>query len=71
MITREHFGLNYSGTDPSAPPPLCFTVPPANRALPTRGRMHRAGMVPVQSKMPHLMADLTDPSTWQRPYRFT
>ena len=71
MITRDHFGLNYSGTDPSLPPPLCFTAPPANRALPTKGRMYRSGFVPVQAKQPHLMMDPTDPSTWQRPVRFT
>jgi len=71
MITRSHFGLNYSGNDPSQPPPLCWTVPKANRALPTQGRMHRAGTVAVAPNPPHLMADLTDPSTWQRAYRFT
>ena len=71
MITREHMALNYSGTDPSLPPPLCYTVPHANRALPTQGRMYRNGFMPVQARQPHLMADPTDPSTWQRPYRFT
>ena len=71
MITRDHFALNYSGCDPTQPPPLCFTVPPANRALPTRGRIHRGGMVPQTPSPPGLMADLTDPSTWQRSYRFT
>ena len=71
MITRRHFALNYSGNDPSLPPPLCFTVPDANRALPTQGRMYRGGMMPVQARQPHLMMDPTDPSTWQRPYSFT
>jgi hypothetical protein len=71
VITRQHFALNYSGTDPSLPPPLCFTAPAANRALPTKGRMYRAGIVPIQAKAPHLMMDPTDPSTWQRPVRFT
>jgi hypothetical protein len=71
MITRDHFGLNYSGTDPSLPPPLCFTTPPANRALPTQGRMYRTGIVPIQARQPHLMMDPTDPSTWQRPVRFS
>jgi hypothetical protein len=71
VITRAHFGLNYSGTDPSLPPPLCFTTPPANRALPTQGRMYRTGIVPIQTRQPHLMMDPTDPSTWQRPVRFS
>jgi len=71
VITREHFGLTYSGNDPTKPPPLCYTTAPAQQALPTRGRMFRApgpGFVP---NGPRLMADLTDPSTWQRAYRFT
>jgi hypothetical protein len=71
MITRDHFALNYSGYDPSLPPPLGFTVPPKNRALPTHGRIYRSGFVPIQAKAPHLMMDPTDPSTWQRPVRFT
>jgi len=71
MITRDHFALNYSGNDPSLPPPLCFTAPKRNRALPTQGRIHREGAIGIAPSKPHLMADLTDPSTWQRAYRFT
>ena len=71
MITRKHFGLNYSGNDPSQPPPLCFTSPHANRAIRTQGRMRRGGDVPLAPPQMRLMADLTDPSTWRRPYRFT
>jgi hypothetical protein len=71
VITRPHFGLNYSGTDASQPPPLCFVTPHANRALPHQGRVYRSGFVPIQAKQPHLMMDPTDPSTWQRPVRFT
>lgn len=68
---RKHYGLNYSGCDPTLPPPLCYTVPPKNQALPTRGRLQRGGAQPLGPATPHLMADLTDPSTWQRSYRFT
>ena len=71
MITRDHFALNYSGNDPSLPPPLCFTAPAANRALPTQGRIYRSGMVTQAPVKPKLMMDPTDPSTWQRAYLFT
>jgi len=71
MITRQSWALNYSGYDAAQPPPLGFTTPPANRALPTAGRMHRAGVTVIAPARPRLMADLTDPSTWQRAYRFT
>ena len=71
MITRAHFGLNYAAGDPTQPPPLNVSVPPPNQALPTRGRIFRAGTVDLVPNGPRLMADLTDPSTWQRPYRFT
>jgi hypothetical protein len=71
MITRDHFALTYSGNDPTLPPPLCWTVAPRNRALPTRGRVLRAGAQAIAPNAPKLMADLTDPSTWQRSYRFT
>lgn len=71
MITRQHFGLNYSGSDAAKPPPLNIISPPAAQALPTRGRMYRSGAVSLAMNGPRLMADLTDPSTLQRPYRFT
>lgn len=71
MITRQHFALNYAAGDPAQPPPLCYSVPPQNQALPTAGRIHRAGHIQLAMNGPRLMSDLTDPSTWQRPYRFT
>lgn len=55
------------------PPPLCFTVParlPATRSTPTGG-IQTGGMVPLTPSYPKLMMDPSDPSTWQRPYRFT
>ena len=71
MITRPTFALNYAAGDPTQPPPLNIATPPRCQALPTRGRMFRAGTVELVPNGPRYMADLTDPSTWQRPYRFT
>ena len=71
MITRSHFGLTYSGNDPSQPPPLCYVTGPKQQALPTQGRVIRSGHIQLAMNGPRLMADLTDPSTFQRPYRFT
>jgi len=69
-ITRSHFALNYSGQDPDLPPPLCWTVPAANRA-PAQAGLARAGVPSLAPPVPHLMADPSDPATWQRPYEFT
>lgn len=71
MITRKHFALNYAAGDPTQPPPLNLSVPPANRAPRTQGRMYRGGAVAFVPNGPRLMADPTDPTTWQRAYRFT
>ena len=70
MITRAHFARNYGAVDPTLPPPLCFTVPAANRA-PTQGGLYRGGIPPVSLSPPKLMMDPHDPATWQRPYLFT
>lgn len=70
MITRQHFARNYGAIDPSLPPPLCFTVPAENRA-PVQGGLVRSGMPRMILIPPRLMMDPKDPSTWQRPYRFT
>ena len=71
MITRDHFALNYSGYDSTQPPPMGFITPHRNRAIDTKGRILRGGWVQLAPSPPNYMADLTDPSTWQRPYRFT
>lgn len=71
MITRPTFALNYAAGDPTLPPPLNIASPPAARCKRTQGRIYRSGMVALSMNGPRLMADLTDPSTWQRPYRFT
>jgi hypothetical protein len=70
MITRAHFARNYSGCDPTLPPPLCFQVPRANRA-PAQGGLIRYGAPKAMLGKPRLMMDPKDPATWQRPYRFT
>jgi len=50
------------------PPPLCFTEP---AALPrTRGTLQVSPPPALTPAAPHLMMDPSDPSTWQRPYRF-
>ena len=33
--------------------------------------MYRGGSLPLTPSRPHLEMDPSDPSTWQRPYRFT
>jgi len=71
VITRDNFALSYSGYDATQPPPLGFVTHPAASHKPTAGRMHRAGSMSLAPSQPHLMADPSDPSTWQRPYRFT
>jgi len=69
-ITRQHFALNYSGCDAELPPPLCWTVPAANRA-PAQAGLIRGGFPSIAPGAPHLMADPSDPATWQRPYLFS
>ena len=72
QVTRQHFALNYSASaaDAVLPPPLCWTVPAANRA-PAQGGLIRPGAgQPLILGQPHKMADPSDPSTWQRPYQF-
>jgi len=57
--------------EPSLPPPLCFTVPAGSPQVRTRGQLIRGGGMAVTLRTPRLMMDPSDPSTWQRPYRFT
>ena len=71
MITRSNFALNYSGYDASLPPPLGFVTHPGASHRPTMGRMHRGGFQPLVLQQPRKMMDPSDPSTWQREYRFT
>ena len=55
--------------DPALPPPLCFTEPAgAPRA---GGPIIRQGGMRVTLRTPKLMMDPSDPTTWQRAYRFT
>lgn len=68
MITRT-LAWSYDEGNGALPPPLCFTVPA--RAKLQRAPMARGGGLQVSLGTPHLMADPSDPSTWQRPYRFT
>lgn len=72
QVTRQHFALNYSYGGPSAqlPPPLCFTVPAANRAPRQGGLIRPNAGQPLILGQPNKMADPSDPSTWQRPYQF-
>jgi len=70
QVTRQHFALNYSGFDPTQPPPLCWTVPAANRA-PAQAGLARGGVQSLAPSQPNGMADPSDPATWQRPYVFT
>lgn len=53
------------------PPPLCFTVPAAIPSTDTQGPFKAGGGLGVTLRTPKLMMDPSDPSTWQRPYRFT
>jgi hypothetical protein len=56
--------------DPSLPPPLCFTVPAGFR--PTAGHTFIVSRMPrLRPQRPKLMMDPSDPTTWQRDYRFT
>ena len=70
MITRKtgfrHQALTY---DPALPPPLCFTVPAGYQR--SKGNLRVAGTQPLTPGRPRLMMDPSDPSTWQREYRFT
>lgn len=38
---------------------------------PPGGTIQRGGTLPVSPAKPRVEADLTDPTTWQRQYRFT
>lgn len=69
-MTRQHFALNYSGNSAHLPPPLCFTVPAANRAPAQGGIIRPTNMQALVLSKPNLMMDPSDPSTWQRPYVF-
>ncbi|MDA8323852.1 MAG: hypothetical protein M0030_29140 [Actinomycetota bacterium] len=68
MITRRHFALPYTGYDATLPPPLGFMTAPRNSHVPRR--MIRGGGMSVHLATPRLMADPSNPATWQRPYIF-
>lgn len=68
IVTRKE--LTYSAPyNPNLPPPLCFTQP-AGSQMPA-GKLIVSGGLCVTARKPKLMMDPTDPTTWQRPYRFT
>lgn len=69
MITRDHFAMNYHGYDPAQPFPVGVLAAPRNRA-PANVLIRQPTPV-LGPAQPHLMMDPLDPSTWQRPYRFT
>ena len=68
-ITREILAHNYSGSDPTKPPPMCYQVPLRNRA-PAQKRVLGGGTQALAFKPFRGMMDPADPSTWQRPYWF-
>ena len=73
MITRKELKHPAPGFATNLPPPLCFTVPCGSyraSGIPAGARAH-SGQPRLMSRKPHLMMDPSDPSTWQRPYRFT
>jgi hypothetical protein len=69
MITRPSFHADNQAYDPKLPPPLCFTVPAANPRA--QGQLHRWAPAAFSPGVPKEMMDPSNPSTWQRAYRFT
>lgn len=74
MITRR-YGFSRYETHYAAglPPPLCFTVPDrsVNHQGAPAGALQAGGAQMLGMSRPGMMMDPSDPSTWQRPYRFT
>lgn len=73
MVTRKTIKHPCPGFATNLPPPLCFTVPAGSyraTGIPA-GARQPSGQPGLAAKKPHLMADPSDSSTWQRPYRFT
>jgi hypothetical protein len=56
--------------DPSLPPPLCWTVPAGSRQQ-SGTRLLTSPGLNVTLRARKLMMDPSDPSTWQKVYRFT
>jgi hypothetical protein len=68
-ITRnwEWDAFPYNGR---LPPPLCFTVP-AGSKVNTSKVLVTGGHAPLILSPAKLMMDPSDPSTWQRTYKFS
>lgn len=73
MVTRKKLEHQASTYATNLPPPLCFTVPagsPTATGIPA-GARSPSGQPHLMSRKPRLMMDPSDPTTFQRPYRFT
>jgi hypothetical protein len=71
MKTITHdFSWSPDPYDGQLPPPLCFTVPAGNLNM-TGKTLYVGGSHAFGPAQPKLMMDPSDPSTFQRVYRFT